>query len=843
MDKSTWGQYQSDFTRAPLFWSAALFCAGIALGAKFDAGRVWLSVFLALSISAMALALATGSKKSPRPRKIIFALACPALAALGAFYYCAWLPRPGANAAAALELDAPVRIKLKVRKTSEFRQKYSRARCEMIWLDQGRGPENASGRLWLNYGDEKIFFPGDQLVAWARLRKIRGCKNPFVPDPALRFARSGIYFSATTVDEIPVFQVNPSHRRLLPLLHRFRQRVKSELDRSGARSSYLLSAMLLGEKDAVPEDVWRLFQATSCSHILVISGFNLSLVAGFCFLLVLGFFRVQPWLLKRLNPYPIAGLLTAFPITFYGMITGLEIPTFRALIMAWVLLLAIALRKTRELLNALGLAAMVILLLDPASLFDASFQLSFLAVFVLIPYFNPVWALGRGPRLQDEANLVREEKGFLVPRLRLFGIKLLIYFYGLLLATVLIQVFLAPLNAYFFSQASLTGPFCNLLLVPICGFWVYPIGITGLGLASFAPGLAEQLFVAAGFGAWLMERIAAAFASLTEINFMVRPPIAAEIFGWYLAMLAGLESIRFFAKKREPRKKILLRIAWLALLLALGLGLAAKGYHDLLQARGPSGPRISVIDVGLGQSILIELPQKKRILIDGGGKIGAINLGQAVVGRFLLERGIRRIDKVILTHPETDHSAGLEYILANFKVGEFLLPQKLNPAAQSLLEIARDRKTPTRFIDSSQPAIEIAGARLEFLNPPPELPQSVSLNDASAVIKMDWPGNTGPSVLFPGEISRKVERRMVEQYGAKLQSQILIAPHHGSKSSSSMEFLKAVAPEYILISAGPSSRLKLPSKEALARMKRAGARVLRTDQQGEIELELGIGNQ
>lgn len=825
--------YYRSFARAPLFWAALLFCMGIAVGTCFNSPLPLILGTVFCFFSALLGWVLARRKNLSWLGHLSFILLCAALAGAGALYYRLWLPQTEQSLSAAMAGKKPLRLKLKVKKTSEFRQNYSRVLCDMLWLDQGFGPEKASARLWLNYPGQEIFFPGQQIMAWAHLRKIRGFKNPLVPDPALRLARSGIYFSASQVPEMPVFPINRSRNFLLPALYQYREQVKSELDRSGAASSYLLAAMLLGEKDAIPQEVWDLFRATNSSHLLVISGFNLSMVAAFSFFIILGFFRLQPWLLQRTDPYPLAGLITAVPVSFYAIITGLEIPTFRALLMVMVLLLAIAFRKTRELLNTLGLAALIILLLNPSSQFDASFQLSFLAVFVLILYFPASWKLFGGEKLGTEKNLARLEKGPFIPILRRLWIKLFIYFYALFLSTILIQIFLAPLNAYYFSQFSFAGPFCNILLVPICGFWVYPVGLVGLWFCEIWPGLADQLFILAGWGAWLMEKIAGAFASLPHCNFLVRPPTALELWGWFLALLALLESLRISASAKTFRAGIFLRLLWPAALMLAGVILLASGYHQVLKTRTrPDSARLSVIDVGMGQSILIELPGPKRILIDGGGRLGAINLGSAVVGRFLLERGVSRLDKVILTHPETDHAAGLEYILQNFQVEEFLLPEKFNKQSLFLVDIAKRRKVPVSFINSSRPPMEIAGASLQFLNPSPALPKNVSLNDSSAVVKISAPSF---SALLPGDISAKVERQLVRLYGEKLQSQILVAAHHGSNTSSSDEFLQAVSPKCIIISGGENQSLVLPAPEALARMQKLTSCILRTDQLGEIE--------
>lgn len=836
--KSLFDKYYTGFIRAPLFWAAALFSLGIALGLKLDFASRY-SFIITGVLAALFLWLVSRWKKVEGLKNVVFLSLGAGLVMMGAFYYGTWLPKQDENILQGIDREQLVRARLAVKKTTEIRQNYSRVLGNIVWLDKGYGPEKISARLWLNYYEEQIFFPGDEIIAWVYLRPIKGFKNPFVPDPSLRFARGGIYFSAAQVEEIPILKVKQTSNFILPFLYRYREKVSEELDRSGARSPYLLSAMLLGERDVIPDRVWKLFQATNSSHILVISGFNLTMVAGFSFFIVLGLFRIQPWLLKRMNPYPWAGILSAIPTTFYAVITGLELPTFRALIMVLLLLIAIALRKTRDLLNALGLAGFIILLIDPSSLFDASFQLSFLAVFVLILYYPAAWKLSGGKSLQTEAQLAALEKGGILPRLRRVALQIFIYIYATFLGTVLIQSFLLPLNAYYFSQISLSGPFSNLLLIPICGFWVYPIGIAGLWTVALWPGLAARLFQLAGSGAWLMEKIAGIFAGIPHFNLLVRAPAPAEMFGWFVFLFGLLELIRIW-EKTDPerlRKKFLnyaAGLAWVSFLFALAAAFIIRGYLDLRQFRAkPEEARITMLDVGLGQSLVIELPGKKRALIDGGGRLGAINLGQAVVSRFLLARGIRKLDMVILTHPETDHSAGLEYILDRFEVKEFCLPDRFNKIAHNLLELAGQRKIKVRLINSGQPEFALSSAKFKFLNPPALARKNASLNDSSAVIKMEY---RGFSALFPGEISSKVESELVDKYSGQMKSQILVAGHHGSKSSSSAKFLSAVSPRLILISAAESFRLKLPSQDALRRMAKTGAAILRTDIDHEIEI-------
>jgi len=829
-------RYYNGFLKAPLFWSALIFSLGIALSSEI-VSTLWL-----LFISWLILGIVFGGfyllfKKIEFPAyQWIFFWLCGGLTLAGAGYYHYWLKPMPDNQFNGFNQGIRVRALIRVQRPSECQKSYCRLLGDLVWIDDGKGAKPAQGKVWLNYHSEEQFFKGDEIIGLVRLNRIKGFKNFYVPDPSLRLARAGIYFSARQVRELPIYKVGASRKIFLPALYQYRNMINEELEKSGASSSYLLSALLLGERGKIPEPVWRKFQATNSNHILVVSGLHLGLVSGFYFLLFLGFLRVQPWLLKRIDPYPIAGFLSIIPTTFYALISGFRIPTFRAWIMVLTLLFAIVLRKYRSLVNALGLAGIIILILDPSSLFDASFQLSFLAVLVLIWYFPDYWRIAGGEKLKQELYLTKLEKKGVGAWMRRLWLKIAIYFYGIFIATILIQLFLAPLNAYYFSQISLLGPFANLIIIPLCGLWVCPVGFLGLWFVAFSPEFAEWLFNLAGIGAQIMEQVVGLLASFEKFNFLIRPPTGAELFGWFLALFSISELTKRISppgeKKAKPNWNKMLVFLWAGLLMISGLALIFSGYQDVRKSRERFGQvQVNLLDVGLGQSLVIEL-DKKYVLLDGGGRLGRINLGEAVVSRFLLARGIKKLEFVILSHPEQDHSAGLEYISTRFKVKELWLTGKTNSQTQSLLEIAQQRGIKLRWINSNQPLVTINGAKFEILHPAQEGIEKLTVNDSSAVIKMTY-GKF--SFLFPGDISARIERKLVQQYGDKLKSTILVASHHGSDSGSSKEFLNAVSPKLILISGG-ESHFGLPSDKALERMRKYSPIILRTDQEGGLEI-------
>lgn len=838
--KLTMQRFYAGFVNAPLFWTAILFGAGIILGAEFGQTKIYLILCVIFIASALLLQLIQFLRKSLNLKRWLFLCLLSSIVLLGAFYYQAWLISGDRSFLERIDPDTPVWIRAKTKGLSKSYERYSRVLCHLVWLDDGKGRKRVSARFWLNYYEERKLYPGDEFLALVRIHRIKGFRNPGVPDLAERFYHQGVYFNFSQVSHTPILKIYSRKGNPVERLDKYRERLKDEIERSGARSSYLLLALLIGDQSQIPEQVMSSFRVSGTAHILVISGIHLSLVAAFCFFALLIFFRVQPWVLKRINPYPVAGLLSIIPVSFYALISGLGIPVIRAYIMVLVLLFAFSFRKIRHLLNTLGLAGLFIFLLNPSALFDLSFQLSFISVAVLILHFPSFWKICGGEWFKKETYLLEQESHLLRSLPRLVPIKILEYIYGLFLASILIQLFLAPILAYYFSRINLIVPFANIFIVPICGFWTLPIGLVGLFLNFISPDIAGWFLNLAGDGAWLMEQIVSFSSALPYASVLVRPPGVWEAIGWYLILSGVFGALNIFSRKEKARAKGILAyapdIALILFCIILGAGLQLNSYSKILKFRpGREQARITVLDVGLGQSILIDLPGRKRILLDGAGKLGAVNLGEAVVGRYMLNQGIRNLDVVMLSHPQEDHGAGLEYILREFSVQEFWLTEKSNQLSQALLEIATRRGIKIRMINSQTAPVMIGQAQFEFLNPDPEQIKTLSLNDSSIVLKMTYQGKT---CLFPGEISAPVEKNLIAKYRDRLKCNILIAPHHGSNTSSSPEFLKAVSPEFILISSGSASGIQFPNQSALERMQKTGAQIFRTDQLGAITLNI-----
>jgi len=251
---------------------------------------------------------------------------------------------------------------------------------------------------------------------------------------------------------------------------------------------------------------------------------------------------------------------------------------------------------------------------------------------------------------------------------------------------------------------------------------------------------------------------------------------------------------------------------------------------------------ITFIDVGQGSSTLIKFPGGVNMLVDGGGFYDrSFDLGKYVVAPYLWHEKIKKVDIMVLTHPDQDHVGGLPYIADTFEVGEVWSTgsKSKNESCRILKEIIRGKAIPHRIVDKDTPEQTIGGASIRILNPAKSasgrglhFPDS-DYNDNGVVMKITF-GNR--SILLPADISEYAEAELIAS-GTDLKADILMAPHHGARSSSSASFLKAVCPEIIVISCGPGNVFGFPHSDVLDRYRRMGTKVLRIDECGAVTIQ------
>jgi competence protein ComEC len=510
-------------------------------------------------------------------------------------------------------------------------------------------------------------------------------------------------------------------------------------------------------------------------------------------------------------------------VIFYALISGANPPVLRATIMAVTILASGLLRREPDRLSVLCLAALLLLAWNPMLLFRWSFQLSFLAataIVMLAPMLENflLQAIARRrwmPNVHVGSSV--PIPGFVAAvGLTRFQMYLLRAFSHV----IAIVVFMAPVTARYFGILAPVGILANPVVIPLIG----PL-LSLAALASVTGGFSipiARLFSAANrlvmdvvFG--LVEF----FAGIKGGHFTVQSPPS----NWSIAFFYGAMFLLIFHKDIRLRKRVLVGVI---------AGLFACSIIVCVLVITPSELEVVFLDVGQGDCIFIQLPHDGALLIDGGPAGWERGVGETVIAPFLLEKRIRELEAVVVTHPQADHIGGLPYILEHFRVKRLLTNGEGSDrqAYAKLMAVARERNIPVEIL--AEGTIISAGkkVRIRTLHPPLGQLERVGLgpNDLSLVLQMSY-GMI--DFLFTGDIPADVERDLREEY-INLESEVLKVPHHGSRGSSSREFLNAVRPQIAVVQVGRNNSFGHPNEETLERYESVKCRVLRTDLDGAI---------
>ncbi len=554
----------------------------------------------------------------------------------------------------------------------------------------------------------------------------------------------------------------------------------------------LLSGELWGARDEIPEEVRAEFARTGTVHVLVTAGLHLGVVLA----IILALLRALP-----LPRVAVAGLALA-ALWSFALFAGAHLPTERAATMASFALLAYACGRSALSIDAYAAALLAILALQPASIAGASFALSFSCVGAIIacaPAIEPLLERIPLPRIAREA----------------------------LMLTVATQLGTWPVSAAVFLQFAPYALLANLAVVPSVGATMI-CGVLTL-LATPVPAVAASF---ANLTAWLLAWQLSAvqfFASLPAASIVMTPAPIPCIAAYDGGLLLALHALR----NRNWR--------------AACTAFAAACWFVLAPPQGiETRLHVWAIDVGQGEALLIRTPGGHAFVVDAGGKMergndpnaraAAERIGERTVLPFLLRRGIHALDFAMLSHAHGDHAGGIAPLLRALRVGALVDPGERysGPAYLDALRSARRRNIPVvhphagtwwRFDD---------GTSLQFIGPPvPHIRDGKNrVNDNSLAFVMRY---RAFSVLFTGDATATMERWWMRE-GVDLHVTVLKVGHHGSRFASSSAFLAMVRPRIALISVGRDNRYGQPAPEALARLHAVGARIFRTDRDGEIAL-------
>ena len=689
-------------------------------------------------------------------------------------------------------------------------------KAQSVWANGKRYP--TTGNILITVQEPtKEFLRHDRIVFSSRLRRPRNFSNPgsfdFVRWLAFKeIAVTAYIFKATDLAHVGVEKRAP----WLRTVDRFRATVRRTITATVSEpSAFLLQALLLGDRKTVPDRLQDHFSRSGTAHVLAISGLHVGIVAGFCFFVFRWLLSRSTYLLLTGNVLKLAAALSLLPILAYTLIAGAGLSAQRAFIMVAVYIAALLVNRANYLYNALALAAFIILAIQPAALWDVSFQLSFMAVLGIIFVAPHLLSL-----FTPQDSLMEESRPLLWRTIRDRAVTFLVVSFSAMLAT-------GPLVAYHFSYISLIGLAANIFLVPLVALGVVPVGLTAVVLLPLSSTVAETLFQLAGVLAGAAASLAGFFSELPAASFLVTTPTVLEVAFLY-AFVVSILLWKFY--------RVSVAVFLVSLLLLVSTAIV-RHYH-----LRPSGLQTTFLDVGQGDAAVVRFPEGTTMLIDGGGFFHHnFDTGKNIVAPFLLRNGIRCIDYLVMTHPHPDHYDGLRYIAQHFCPRVFWTNGDTvdDPFFVELQEVLAEESVPVRIMDGASAPITIGGVVLRVLHPPAQsgspsrLSMDKGLNNRSLVIKLSY-GNA--ALLFTGDIHASAERSLLTER-ERLFAPILKVPHHGSLTSSSPGFIEAVKPRIAICMAGYRNRFNLPHKDIVSRYEMRGCTFLRTDRDGAVMMK------
>ncbi|MEM1271855.1 MAG: DNA internalization-related competence protein ComEC/Rec2, partial [Bacteroidota bacterium] len=623
-----------------------------------------------------------------------------------------------------------------------------------------------------------------------RLHVPTGRRNFADFDYAAYLARRHIHVLART-DTLEVLRSNCSSG-----LNRIQLYVGQALSRHVASDEVraISRALLLGDRSGLSDDVRTQFADTGLMHLLAISGLHVMLLG-------LAIHRLLGPVLRRLGwrwSYVEAGRLgvTGLVLVGYALVTGAPASVVRAVVMAGFLAVAPLVARTSRPYNALGGAALVLLAWRPGFVFDAGFQLSFSAVGALL-YLTPAFECWTPAWVDRRARFVASS----------------------IRASLAATLGTLPVLLWHFGQVGWGGLVLNLPAIPLTA------GL--LGASTLTALTAPFPFASASFGAaadvcgrillWTAEWGQAGFG-WAQTKGMIQNPL------WAAVLVSGLVALG------ATSVRVRYRGAVCALLLAsvvLWAGIGAHRYEPALD--------VVFFDVGQGDAALVRFPDGAGVLIDAGPASQYTNAGERAVLPHVAAHGIESIDAALVSHPHLDHYGGFAAVLREMPVGRLITNGQMSasPLYRGLLASADSLGVPVQAVRAGDTLQISPTARIEVLHPTHKPAEDEDPNEASLVVRVRY-GSC--SILFMGDAEAGAEHALLSMYGDRLRTDMVKVGHHGSKTSSTPDFVQATRARTAIVSVASRNRYGLPDEEALRTWDRAGADVIETRQGGAVRL-------
>ncbi len=583
-----------------------------------------------------------------------------------------------------------------------------------------------------------------------------------------------------------------------------RQTIAHKLDKALKNNPYkgLFKALAIGYRAELPDNQWQIFFRTGTNHLIAISGLHIGLLSALVWSLVYYLWRRSQMLNQIIPAVFAAGSSALLMASFYAAMAGFAIPTQRALVMLSVVFIAVMFKREFTPIYIVLWALLIVLIMDPLSSLSAGFWLSYGAVAIIMLAISARLSHSRGVRAKI-SSFVRVQW---------------VIFIGLL-----------PLMAILFKQFSVTAPLANLVAVPLMSLFIVPATLFGTLLSLIFQPLGMLLF-----------------------NLLQWP---LDALFWFLAYLSEWSGSLYYIPQLSLWVILLMIAGSLWLLMPRGWPGRSLGILLLIPVinitahKPPAGQiRLTMLDVGQGLAMVIQTRQHTMVYDTGDNYSAQFNMADSVIIPFLRSRGIRHIDRLIISHTDRDHAGSYKELIKHFSVAEIISGEASSDFFDNFKKHTHKRISQCQKNDKWW----WDGVLFEVLSPIIASPLAESLrvsgnnkkssqkknNNQSCVIYITAQNKF--SYLLTGDIEKKVEVKLLKNY-PDLTVKVLQVPHHGSKTSSSASFLSRIKPQMALFSYGYRNRFRHPSEKVVQRYQKKGVKLYSTAN-GAIDIKVDLTN-
>ena len=630
-----------------------------------------------------------------------------------------------------------------------------------------------------------------------------------------------IYGNITSEENIKILSHN-NQNILNKIINSVSKNIKNKIySLLPAGTKEICVGILIGEREDISEQITEAFKESNLTHMLAVSGAHMSYV-------VLGISIVLKKLGKRSQK-----IITILFLCFFVGLTKFTPSVERAGIMTIMSIIATLMYRQPDVYNNLACSGLIILIINPYTLLDIGFQLSYAGTIGIVLFDKKIqkyielktktvgYRVMLGRINKDE--FCNEVKWKVIKK----AIKFIINLFAL---TISANLMIIPVMMFNFNTISLTfwvsniiaGPFIGIIM--ILGFMVYVVSIFSMNLANIIA-MPLNLLIQ------ILLKIAEVCSKLPGSSIIVKTPNVVEIMSYYI-IIFGCIFYRDILNKFRIKKKIKYIVICI-LIINICLGLIENIRIKNL--------RIYFVDVGQGDCTLIRTPHNKTVIIDGGGseKDDGFDVGEKTLLPYLLDRRIKKIDYMMISHFDSDHIGGLLYILENISVDNVIISKqgKMSANYNYFKNIIKGKKINVIMVKEGDRVHVDKNIYFDILFPEDTLINSNILNNNSIVAKLHY---NKVSMIFTGDIESIAEKQIINKYVGtkKLKTTILKVAHHGSKSSSIQSILNLMQPEIALIGVGSKNTFGHPNSGVLERLKNMETKIYRTDNNGEIEIEI-----